>query len=477
MLKKKFKYMLLAIPAILFIVLNYKIYALNILPLKYCLIISIICLIIDIILDVTMLIRKKKLNFISFIFIVLITNICIIGIYYVNHTQKFLDKNFGNNEDSYQLTYYIASKTEYQAQELNDKDVAYYINTPNIDEALENYNKAYSSNMVSVDDIDSLISSDIFLIESATYQILFEDSSDANYYIIYEFTLSFSLDFEENQETEEIETEDGKKLVKDSDAYNIYIGAYDFSNVRMDLNVVVTLNMRTHKLFITNIPRDYYLTIPSKNKKDTLSTMSPYGINNNISAIENMLNIKIDYYLTTKTPGFVKFIDAIDGITYCSSTSFTTSHALVLGTYDDTLGEHLEIKEGCQHLNGIETLTLARERMAFSTQDIARQENNAAIMQDILEKMKSPTIIVKYTSILDAVGEMYTTNIPKNLIQKGVKTILEDNWQISNQVLVGVTSYGTCELSGTYKYVMHPNQASINSAKAAINKIQYKEAD
>ena len=48
---------------------------------------------------------------------------------------------------------------------------------------------------------------------------------------------------------------------------------------------------------------------------------------------------------------------------------YTTSHALILDTYDDSLGEKLHVKKGCQWLNGIETLTVARERLAFKTGD------------------------------------------------------------------------------------------------------------
>ena len=109
--------------------------------------------------------------------------------------------------------------------------------------------------------------------------------------------------------------------------------------------------------------------------------------------------------------------------------------------------------------------------MVYSTQDIARIHNNAKIMNSILKKMKTPAIATKYTSVLNAVGGMYTTTMPKTVVQEGVQSLLTSRWNIKNVYLTGKTTWGTCELSGAYKLVMHPSQPSVNSAKKAIREV------
>lgn len=470
-LKKIYKYIISIMFFIPLVVLSYNIYKLNFLPMNYYLILNAILLSLLTLANICLFVRKKWTKVITVILYALLVAISVIGIKYIGDTNNFLDKNFDNAKNTYDLSYYILSKNNYKKEDLVGKEVYYYEKTSKINEVIARINKDIKVNLISINSVDRLIKSDLFLIDSASYDMQCElgTMKKSDYKIVYEVNMTFEEDNSSNEENEE---ENNKTPVKekDPDVLNIYIGGYDFSGVRMDFNALVTLNMRTHKMVVTSIPRDYYLTVPGKGK-DTLSTMSPYGVKNNVRSVENLLGVKVDYYLIVETTSLVKLVDTIGGITYCSDKAYTTDHALVIGTYDDSQGEHLEVIKGCQQLNGIETLTVARERNAYDTQDIARTKNDAKIMNAILNKMKSPSIATKYTSVLNAVGGMYTTTMPKTVVQDGVKSILTSNWSIKNVYLTGKTTWGTCELSGAYKYVMHPSQPSVNSAKQAIREV------
>lgn len=475
-LKKIYKYIISIIFFIPLVILSYNIYKLNFLPMNYYIILNVILLSISTLANICLFVRKKWTKVITIIVYIFLTVISIIGIKYVGDTNSFLNKNFENAKNTYDLSYYIISKNSYSIEDLTDKEIYYYEKTNKIEDVIKKVNNDVKASFIAIDSVERLIKSDIFLIDSASFEIQCElgTMKKNDYKVIYEVTMTFE---EEIDSEEDIEGEKGNegnsenKKEKDPDVLNIYIGGYDFSGVRMDFNALVTLNMRTHKMVVTSIPRDFYLTIPGKGVKDTLSTMSPYGVNNNVRAVEGLLGVKVDYYLVVETTSLVKLVDTIGGITYCSDKAYTTDHALVIGTYDDSKGEHLDIIKGCQHLNGIETLTVARERMAYETQDVARIKNDAKIMNAILDKMKSPSIATKYTSVLNAVGGMYTTTMPKTVVQDGVKSILTSSWSIKNVYLSGKTTWGTVELSGGYKYVMHPSQSSVNSAKQAIREI------
>lgn len=476
-LKSVYKFIISIIVFIPLVMLSYSIYKLNFLPMNYYLILNAILLSLLTLANICLFVRKKWTKVITVILYIILIAISVVGIKYVGETNSFLDKNFDNAKNTYDLSYYILSKNTYSKEDLADNDIYYYEKTSKISDVINRINKDLKVKLISIDSVERLIKSDLFLIDSASFDMQCEMGTmkKSNYKIIYEVTLTFEEEdedkFEENNSGENQGGITKPVKAKDPDVLNIYIGGYDFSGVRMDFNALVTLNMRTHKMVVTSIPRDYYLTIPGKGVKDTLSTMSPYGVKNNVKAVESLLGVKVDYYLIVETTSLVKLVDTIDGITYCSDKAYTTDHALVIGTYDDSQGEHLQVIEGCQHLNGIETLTVARERNAYATQDIARIKNDAKIMNAILSKMKSPSIATKYTSVLNAVGGMYTTTMPKTVVQDGVKSILTSNWSIKNVYLTGKTTWGTCELSGAYKYVMHPSQPSVNSAKAAIREV------
>lgn len=472
-MRKKVRYIIAIFILLLIIITSYNIYKLNMLPINYYLIIVAILASIYILATILLLIKKKKIiNIISYILYVILIIISVICIKGSNDIDTFLDEHFDNASDEYTITYYILSKDKLSKNDLSNKTIYYYENTQYIDKALDYINNDINVTYESTKSLDDLIKSNIFLIDYPTYNIELEEGiiSVSDYNIIYEFKLTYQ---EDESDVEVEETEETKGKTKNEDTYNIYIGGYDFSNVRMDFNVLITYNMTTKNMLVTSIPRDYYLTIPGKNVKDTLSTMSPYGVSNNIKAIENLFGIKIDYYLTLETTGLVKLVDTIGGITYCSDKAYITDHALVLGTYDDTQGEHLQVVEGCQSLNGIETLTVARERMNYVTQDIARIQNDAKIMNAILTQMKKPINATRYNSILEAVGDMYKTTIPKTVIQEGVKSLINSSWKITNQYVVGKTYMNTCELSGQYKNVMVPNNKSVSTAKSAIYKLIY----
>ena len=119
----------------------------------------------------------------------------------------------------------------------------------------------------------------------------------------------------------------------------------NFTNTNMDFNMIVSINTKTHEVLFTSMPRDYYIEVDGYNgKKDTLSYMGALGITTNMKSIEKLFNIKIDYYLSIKTTSLVRLVDEVGGINYCSDDAYTTTHAMILDSYDDTKGKKLFVK-------------------------------------------------------------------------------------------------------------------------------------
>lgn len=451
-----------------------SVYKLGIIPNKYLIIFVVILVIVHLISNLCLFSKKKWLKVFTVILMLLLTIVSVFGIKYANDIDNFLDTSLNNAENKLTIDFVLLSKNNYDEGDLVNKEVYYYNSALFIDKALAKLNEKYQVTTKGIDDITKLFDYDIFIMDKTTFYLFVEENgiNADDYYLIDEFSIEYEMDKKEEQTETTNSKNDNKKQSDEGDYYNIYLGGYDFSGFRMDLNKIITINTKTNEILITSVHRYTYINIPAYNQKNILSNTAYYGINNNIEALEELFDIDIDYYVSVKTNGLVSLVDTIGGIEYCSDQAFTTSHAKVIGTYDDTKGEHVKVKKGCQHLDGIETLTVAREREAFKMGAVQRDKNTTAIMLDILYQMRSPENIMNYTSILNAVGGMYTTSIPREELTEGVKRLLNGGWSIKTQSLSGTNGRNKIHFSNLIGPVNYPKSSSVEKCSKAIKALE-----
>lgn len=451
-----------------------SVYKLGIIPNKYLIIFVVILVIVHLISNLCLFSKKKWLKIFTVILMLLLTIVSVFGIKYANDIDNFLDTSLNNAENKLTIDFVLLSKNNYDEGDLVNKEVYYYNSALFIDKALAKLNEKYQVTTKGIDDITKLFDYDIFIMDKTTFYLFVEENgiNAADYYLIDELSIEYEIDKKEEQTETTNSKNDNKKQSDEGDYYNIYLGGYDFSGFRMDLNKIITINTKTNEILITSVHRYTYINIPAYNQKNILSNTAYYGINNNIEALEELFDIDIDYYVSVKTNGLVSLVDTIGGIEYCSDQAFTTSHAKVIGTYDDTKGEHVKVKKGCQHLDGIETLTVAREREAFKMGAVQRDKNTTAIMLDILYQMRSPENIMNYTSILNAVGGMYTTSIPREELTEGVKRLLNGGWSIKTQSLSGTNGRNKIHFSNLIGPVNYPKSSSVEKCSKAIKALE-----
>ena len=474
MKNKLLKYNYLIITAIMLIV-NILLFIftnkLNILPIKYYLLIFGIIVVLEIVSILFILLKKKILNIIGYILsiILIIVNIC--GIYYVRVTDNFLDKSFNNDNREYTTTFYIVSKKDSNntLDNIVGKDVGYYKDTPNIEQAITELGYKYKVNTISYDNISEMFNGiSYILIEKNLYDYTFEIDKSLNkldYDIIYEYTLTFQETIDSNTE------ENDDNYIPETNNINIYIGGTDFTNQLYDFNMIVSINKDTHKVLLTSIPRDYHIPVYGKGgRSDNMGYHGAWGITTSMKSLEQLLNIKIDYYVKVRTSSLVGVVDTLGGIQFCSDKSFYTTHATILDSYDDSKGNKLYVKKGCYNYNGTEILTISRERLAYSGGDRQRQKNCQSILISIFNKATSPSVIKNYQSLLDSISDLYTTSIPRDMITSYIRDILDNNtkWTFNTQSLDGYDSRGYVHLTNYLDYVMMPYQSSVNSASYNI---------
>ena len=433
------KYILPIITSIISILTIIYILKLNIIPNKYLIIILLIELIL-LLLSLLQINKNKILKIVGLILSILLIIINIIGIYYINKTNKFIDQNF-TGDIVYKSDYYIITSKETNKE--IDK-LLYYKYSYKIEEAKKqiNYNLEEIDNLENIKDLKNKF----LLIDEYNLKLL-----KIEYKIIEQF---------------DIKTIEQRKTEK-PDSYNIYIGGRDFTRSLMDFNMILTINNNTKTILLTNIPRDYYINIPEYNTKDSLEFMGLLGEQTIMNSLENLFETKIDYYVSIYTEGLVEITDLLGGIEYCSDKTFTTTHALVLDTYED-YGEKLTIYEGCQHLNGIQTLTVARERKNVGS-DRQRQKNCTKIIKSLLDKALSTTTLTNYNELLNKISNLYQTNINKETIQSLIKNLINEKYTIIEQSVDGYDGNDYIRLNSVRSYVMYPNYDTVNNAKEKIN--------
>ena len=429
--KKIINYILFSIAFLLFIFLFIKVRNLGIIPNKYVFLFTII----ELILLITGFIlgRLKKLVYyiISTVLLVLIIIVNSFGFYYVKHLDIFIDKGF-TGEIVNTNTFYIITSKSNDVKSLDDvsidRTINFYVNSRHIEEAKEKLGEEYSYNPV-----ENLLEYLKTNKDNNSYLIV----GDLNYNACVELNEDINEEDYKVIDTIDIKTTE-KRNEEVKDSYNILILGKDFSDSRDDLNMLVTINTKTHKALFTSMPRDLYMPVFETNFKNSLTFMYLYGEEIQLKSIEQFYGIEIDYKFILYTENLVDVVDKIGGVEFCSDRAFTTTHAQIMN-YNDKTGKKLRISKGCQTLNGIEALTVARERIAFNPSgDRQRQVNCRQLLINILKKIASTSTLSNYSEILDSLNGLYKTTMNRNTAVRLIRSVIDNNgYEIIEQNLSG----------------------------------------
>ena len=201
---------------------------------------------------------------------------------------------------------------------------------------------------------------------------------------------------------------------------------------------------------------------------DKLTHAGVYGIEESVGTLEDLYDIKIDYYARINFTTFINIVEKLGGIevdvpvNFCEQTSNRDSDATIC------------LKKGKQVLNGEQALALARTRHTISGGDRGRIENQMLVLESIIDKAISPKIIVKYNSLLSSVSNSVITNMDQKSLTKLIKNQIKDNkpWEIETFSVDGTdASNTTYSTGGAQAYVMNPKKETVEEAKIKLDTI------
>ena len=466
--KKKIKInKILSVLLILTTVIFYGvIFYINIIPIFYVLVFLLIELAIIAGLILLNFSRKKGCRLIGYFFSFIIICISIFVQIYLFNTLGFL---FNATDGNYALkTYNVLVLKDSNFKKIKDLEnciigISETSFNDSLNEAKDKLNKKVKLEYENSEDIRALIESilnreiDAIILENSEIDLLKEQD-----YQKYD-TLNV---------IEQIEIRNNIEALKDAvninkETFNVYISGIDTfgsinSSSRSDVNIVLTINPKEEKILITWIPRDYYVHINNSNYKDKLTHAGIYGIDSSIYAIENLLDININYYVKVNFTSVIEVVDLLGGITVYNDEGFTS----IEGT---------KFPQGKITLNGNDTLTFVRERKSLSGGDLSRGKNQIKVLEALMNKAMQPSIIKNYNNLLKSLDDAFVTNMNHTTMLGFIKKEIQSPraWIMESTTLFGTDSY---ECTYTYKnsklYVMLPDDDSVKLAKEKILQLQ-----
>ena len=262
-----------------------------------------------------------------------------------------------------------------------------------------------------------------------------------------------------------------KNVDVSSESFNVYITGIDTYGTlatvsRSDVNMIVSINPTNHQILITGIPRDYFIPQTCQGgQADKLTHTGMFGVECTLESVENYMDIDINYYARVNFSSLVDIVDALGGITVDSPYAFQPLHG---NTY---------VNQGLNNFNGEQALGFVRERYSLPNGDRDRNKNQMLVVEAMIKKAISPSIITNYGSIMNAVSGSFQTNMAQNEITDFIKKQLNEmsGWDIKQIQLNGSGSEQFSPANGFVSYVMIPNDVIVQNASKLIKKINSGE--
>ena len=261
---------------------------------------------------------------------------------------------------------------------------------------------------------------------------------------------------------------EANKITKEP--FVIYLSGVDTrgeltEKARSDVNILAAVNPVTKRVVLINTPRDYYVDLAGTSDKDKLTHAGLYGVETSMETLGNLYGVNVDHYIRINFAGFISIIDALGGVDVYSDQAFTSVGSP--GYYDPTT-----FAEGWNHLDGKSALAFARERHAFASGDIQRGINQMKVIDAMANKLKSPTVLMSFSKLMDAVSDCFVTSLSQEQISALVRMQLGDlaNWDIESCSVTGSSGKSSqCySAKGQSLYVMKPDESSVSKAKELI---------
>ena len=232
-----------------------------------------------------------------------------------------------------------------------------------------------------------------------------------------------------------------------------------------DTLMLISFNPHTLNATVFSIPRDTYVPIAClKGESSKINSSAAYGSTCVINTIENLVDIKIDYYVKINFKGVVDLVNALGGIditvpekiNFCEQNSKRSKKAQDLQC----------IKSGYQHMDGEKALAFARHRHTLPAGDFQRVQHQQLVVEAIANSAKNLKNVDAFFKVLDSVSANIDTNMSTNQMM--------NLYNVGKSMLFSGNSGSMINIQKTY-LTGYDLTMYVNNLRASVYTFQYYE--
>lgn len=447
--------------------LIYYVYKLNVLNIKYFIILGIIIFLFWLLIILNLIRKKAKTGtkiFVGIIAIIL-SAIYFFGLRYADQTIKFVSNMTQREYEIQEYYVLVLNNSPYShIKDLENKKIGFLSIGANIDKSKSQLHKKINYGLMEYQNTGELILAiengnvDAIVLDESFVELLRENKSPfiGESKVIYTYSLKIKGEYASN------------KVDVNEDAFVLYISGSDSRTgiktiARSDVNILAVVNPKKNKILLVTVPRDYYVQLHgTTGTLDKLTHAGLYGLEMSKNTIQDLLGVDINYSIKVSFSTLIKVVDVLDGIEIYSDKSFMKK------TLD---GKKCYFNKGYQKVTGECALAFSRERFVYETGDIHRGQNQQVVLSAIIKKLSDPKYLIRYNDMLKAIDGSFETDMSYDDITSLVKNQLTNlnNWTIESIGLTGPNDMRETYSMGKQKlYVFLQDPKSINNAKTKI---------
>jgi LCP family protein required for cell wall assembly len=164
---------------------------------------------------------------------------------------------------------------------------------------------------------------------------------------------------------------------------------HDITGSRSDTIMLLHVPANGIRPTLVSLPRDSYVPIPGHGYNKLNAAYAIGGPKLLIATVQNATGLPISHFMSIGFGGLVSVVDDVGGVRMC----------LKAPMKDPKAG--LNLKAGCQVLNGAQALGFVRTR-AFAEGDLQREQDQRVLLKGILSKMTSGGTLANPFAIVPA---------------------------------------------------------------------------
>jgi LCP family protein required for cell wall assembly len=164
------------------------------------------------------------------------------------------------------------------------------------------------------------------------------------------------------------------------------LGTGSAEGKRTDSIILVHVPESGGKSVLVSLPRDSYVPIPGRGSDKINASYAIGGPKLLVATVEQVTGLRLDGYVEIGFGGFASVVDSVGGVRMCVPADMKDAKA------------HIDLKKGCQTLDGANALGYVRARYSDPRGDLGRADRQRQFLGALMKKALNPSTVLVPTT-------------------------------------------------------------------------------